>query len=265
MSIKEREVVIGVNGEQIVEEPFFYDLYPDELEMDAEKAASATVFELRMYLLPVLMWHFHKKGWYVGSDMSIRVKPDSSRPITPDVMVCPVAFTPETKPKRFRTYNLYEQNRPVPFIVFEFPSEGNWQEDLYEKPQQYLELGVKEYFVYDPHDPLYVPDGKKLRGWQYDEKQMYEILPNTQGWLWSNQLNCWLVPDDLLLRLYDSNLNLCLTEEGTRIQEAKRRTAAAKRAEEFQKVDLDEVATAKKELEALRQKLREIGIDPDSL
>lgn len=236
MSIKEREVVIGVNDELIVEEPYFYDLYPEELELEEEMSSSDEQTQILIHLIKVLEWLFHEEGWYVSGEMHIRQKPDSRRPVAPDMAVFPVAFTSGTRPNRFKSWKLYEKNRPAPFVVFEICSDATWYKDINEKPQQYLELGAKEYFAYDPNVPPYVSDGKKLHGWEYANNQMREMKADSRGWLWSKQLNSWVVPDGRMLRLYDIDLNLRLTEDQAEKDTAKKEASEAKsKAAESQK------------------------------
>ena len=65
---------------------------------------------------------------------------------------------------------------------------------------------------------------RRLRGWRLDTRrgEMVEIIPNAAGWIWSDQLESWLVPDQTFLRLYDRDHQLRLTGE----------EAQARRAEE---------------------------------
>jgi membrane protein involved in colicin uptake len=61
-------------------------------------------------------------------------------------------------------------------------------------------MGVREYFAFDPEDAL---GTVKLRGWRYIEGLRTEVSSDKRGWMWSNELECWLVPDDMVLQFYD--------------------------------------------------------------
>jgi hypothetical protein len=108
-------------------------------------------------------------------------------------------------------------------------------------------MGVEEYFAYDPNEPLILEDRPgRLFGWQLDPatQQMREMPLRPDGSLWSVHLESLLVPEGQYLRLYDSNGQLRLT----RIEaEAEARQAAERRAE------------------ALAEKLRSLGIDPNQI
>ena len=39
---------------------------------------------------------------------------------------------------------------PAPHVVFEIASEETWKKDLEDKPTLYAQMGVQEYFAYDP-------------------------------------------------------------------------------------------------------------------
>ena len=73
---------------------------------------------------------------------------------------------------------------------------------------------------------------------------MEELLPNSEGWLWSNHLDSFLLPDGFRLRLYDSNHQLRLTGEEAREQQAWQSERKARMLEE---------------------KLRELGLNPEEL
>ncbi len=165
---------------------------------------------------------------------------------------------------------MLRDGRPAPSVVFEISSKETWAEDLNLKPEQYRQMGVKEYFAYDPNVPtLWTEKRKKtevrLRGWSYEVGQMTELTLNADGWLWSAALNSWLGPDTEMLRLYDRDKKLRLTkaeaEEAAKIvaQVARETERAAKETERAAK---ETERTAKERAWA---KLRELGIDPESL
>lgn len=124
---------------------------------------------------------------------------------------------------------------------------------------------MNEYFAYDPSDPPYWKDGKRLRGWSYENGQLRELEPNEQGWLWSKELNSWLEPDNEYLRLRDNKKKRRLT--GVEAERAARKAERASRiAERAAKITAQQQsATDRAALEALLAKLREKNIDPDNL
>lgn len=99
-----------------------------------------------------------------------------------------------------------------PIVIIETPTaiEGPVcdriaRDDLFEKREKFLDMGVKEYFAYDPHPPKYpVWKGEALRGWTRNTSgRTVPITPNEQGRIWSYELELWLAPDQPYLNFYD--------------------------------------------------------------
>ena len=172
---------------------------------------------------------------------------------------------------------MLRDGRPAPSVVFEISSKETWAEDLKLKPEEYRQMGVKEYFAYDPNVPtLWTEKRKKtelrLKGWRYEGGEITELSLNADGWLWSEALDSFLGPDTEMLRLYDKDKKLRLTkaeaEEAAKIaaQVAREAERAAKEAERAAK----EAERAAKEAERAAKerawaRLRELGVDPESL
>lgn len=228
----------AASTETIDDQVFFhyYDQHPTKEDLMGESAAQSTLIR---YLLDVLSWLYAAEGWFVVSNLNIyRRRVRREYPLAPDVAVFKGVVVPDPAARTFRSWRLYEPDRPAPQVVFEVCSQTTWRSDLAEKPTGYAALGVQEYYAYDPNEPPYVPRrGGRLRGWQLVDGVLIEQQPDTQGRLWSAELASFLVPDGLLLRLTDARGQRHMTEG-----EAER---AAK--------------------EAAWAKLRELGIDPDSL
>jgi hypothetical protein len=145
-------------------------------------------------------------------------------------------------------------------VVLEIASPETWSKDLTEKRDLYAQMGVQEYFVYDPNEPPCWQDKPRLRGWRLapDTATPQESVPDEQGRLWSVHLDSWLVPDGQYLRLYDRYGNMRLTGEEAQARakqaEARRADAEAKRAD----------AEARRAA-ALAEKLRALGLNPDEV
>ena len=76
--------------------------------------------------------------------------------ISPDVMVVP-GVRPRD-PRERRSFFSWEEGGAVPAVVFEMASRSTWREDVDEKFDRYEQLGVREYFLFDPegHAPCSV-------------------------------------------------------------------------------------------------------------
>jgi Uma2 family endonuclease len=191
--------------------------------------------------------------------------------IAPDVMVI---FNVE--PGGRDNYKIWEEGE-VPSVIFEVTSPGTRRQDEQEKKTLYQELGVLEYWQFDPRNE-WIPG--QLRGYHLQAGGGYGSIEDGC----SQCLNLRLVVEGKLLIFYrlDNGDRLLpheelvdvLEEERAGRQEAEQgRSVEAQRASlEAQRADLEaqradraeqEKAVAQQQAAALRQKLRELGIDPD--
>jgi Uma2 family endonuclease len=111
--------------------------------------------------------------------------------IAPDVMAIPGVGA-----RARRSFFSWEENGAIPAIVFEMASEGTWQDDLDDKYDRYEELGVKEYFLFDPEGLYLVP---RLRGYRLNGTA-YRRLRQTEL---TSELGFGLRAEDTMLRLID--------------------------------------------------------------
>ena len=101
---------------------------------------------------------------YVSADLLIYYEEgDPRKSVAPDVFVVFGA----AKRKRM-VYKLREEPK-APDFVLEVASENTWQQDLGRKRALYAELGVREYWLFDPRDEYFDPtlQGLGLRGRAY--------------------------------------------------------------------------------------------------
>jgi Uma2 family endonuclease len=218
---------------------YYYDSHPTEEDLMGETSFHRALVH---YLIEVLTWLFHGQRYAIYGNLNMyQTKDYHEYPVAPDVAVIKgVDYRP------IRSWRVGKSG-PAPQVVFEIASEETWKKDLLEKPGKYADMGVQEYFAYDPNDPLLSRSGnRRLFGWQLDRNggSMREMRPRSDGSLWSPGLESWLVPDGAMLRLYDSAGQLRLTHAEFADQRA---DAAVQHAR------------------ALAEKLRSLGIDPDQV
>jgi hypothetical protein len=80
------------------------------------------------------------------------------------------------RPKGKRgSYLQWKEDNVAPQVVFEVVSPGNTQAELMEKIDFYDEHGVEEFYIYDP-------DRKTLRGFRR-QGQEWSAIPNMLGWV----------------------------------------------------------------------------------
>ncbi len=211
---------------------YYYDSHSTEEDLMGETSFHA---DLVHYLMDVLTWLFHGQLCAIYENLNFYQTANAMEyPLAPDV-----AVIKGTAHRPVRSWRVGKSG-PAPQMVFEIASEETWKKDLAEKPSKYARMGVQEYFAYDPHEsPLPRSGNQRLFGWRLDpDRQIMREMPHgPNGSLWSPSLESWLVPDGTILRLYDRNGQIRLTSA----------EAEARRAQ------------------ALAEKLRSLGIDPDQV
>ncbi len=211
---------------------YYYDFHPTEEDLMGETSVHAALVH---YLVEVLRWLFHGQACAVYENLNFYQTPNPREyPLAPDIAV--IKGVPFRHVRSWRV----GKSGPAPQVVFEIASEETWKKDLQEKPMQYAQMGVAEYFAYDPNDPpAWGATSQRLLGWQLEQgkRAMRAIPGDASGRLWSPSLDSFMVPEKESLRLYDRHGLLRLTEA-----EAEARRAGA-----------------------LAERLRSLGIDPDQV
>jgi Uma2 family endonuclease len=142
-------------------------------------------------------------------------------------VVCPDVFLVKGVPKGpRRTYRLWEEGQP-PALVIEVTSASTRYEDLVEKKEKYAQLGVEEYFLFDPLDEYLSP---QLQGFRLAGGRYWPIELEGDGSLSSRVTGLRLqVEDGQRLRLVDLATGQPLPRT---VEEALARRIAEMRAEE---------------------------------
>jgi Uma2 family endonuclease len=177
----------------------------------------------------------------------------------PSAVVSPDVFVVKGVPKRERrVYKLWEEGQP-PVAVFEITSRSTRLEDRGMKRQLFAELGVREYFLFDPLGEYLKPP---LQGFRLADDELAPLEPEASGALISQELGLRLQRDGTYLRLSDLTsgqplLRPAELDRARRAAEAQTRAEAeARRAAEAQTRAAEERArTAEEEVERLRAEL----------
>jgi len=165
-------------------------------ETDGQPMAETDVHaQLMMSLRFALANYFRDEPEvYVSSNLLLYyVEGEPKKRVAPDVFV--VRGVP--KGDR-RIYKLWEEGR-APEVVIELSLRQTWREDLQIKWRLYEQLGVGEYFIFDPeYDYLDEP----LVGYRLEE-DLYQPLEVKDGRVRSEGLGLELVDTGETLRLWD--------------------------------------------------------------
>ena len=164
------------------------------------------------------------------------VEGDPKQRQAPDVMV---VFG---RPKADRgSYQQWKEGDIAPQVVFEILSPGNRSGEMLRKLNFYQRYGVAEYYIYDP-------DSNELTGFERSAKSL-QLVSEVHNWV-SPQLGIRfeLTADTLEIYRPDGERFLTQVELGEQL--------ATER--ELRQVD-------QRRIQALEEKLRELGINPESL
>ena len=179
------------------------DFYPDEgfwreehlPESDGKPMAETDLHRrLMIYLLIALEEFFRRDAKiYVSGNIFIYYRDHTKlrKSICPDIFVVRGA-----RKNARRVYNL-DVERKAPEVIIELVSSDTKTEDLGNKREIYAGLGVKEYFLYDPHHAVMRP---ALRGFRLEDG---EYMPIVGTRLRSKVLGLELRLEKNQLRLYD--------------------------------------------------------------
>lgn len=160
----------------------------------------------------------------------------------PNIRQAPDVLVAFGRPKGDRgSYQQWLEGNTAPQVVFEILSPGNRFSEMLRKLNFYDRYGVEEYYIYNP-------DTLELTGFTRSE-QALTLLDTMDGWV-SARLGVRFQLTDQGLDLYrpDGERFLTYVELGEQL--------AAERAQRQQ----DQLR-----IQALETKLRELGIDPESL
>jgi Uma2 family endonuclease len=178
----------------------------------------------------ILRWRYRGQRVYVASNLLLYYEEGM-----PHRFVVPDGFVVlDCDPGRRRVYKLWAEGK-APDVVFEVTSLGTKREDEVRKPQTYAEIGVREYFVYDPSAEYLTPP---LQGFRRAESGYQRIAAAEDGSLVCAPLGLRLSLDGESLVFSDletgeSQLSEAESERTARkAEQAKRKAEQAKRKAE---------------------------------
>ena len=172
-------------------------LYPDS---DGKPMAETGFHVTAMIeLLQMLALHFASRtDVYIAADMFLYYEQGNPRARrAPDVMFCQGVSGNHHR----RSFRIWEEHVP-PTVIFEVTSKKTRREDEVEKPAVYANIGVAEYFLFDPEGDYLRP---RMRGYRLGPAGYQPIAPEATGKLifLSHELGMTVEPEGMLPRLTD--------------------------------------------------------------
>lgn len=196
-------------------------------------------------LIDLLQHRYRSRQVYVSGDLLVYYEQGrTDRFVVPDVFV-----VTNCAPGRRRTYKTWEEGKP-PEVVIEVTSRSTKREDTKTKPQRYEQIGVLEYFLYDPTGD-YLEE--RLAGFRLIDSRHQPIVAEADGSLECRHLG-------IRLRVVDGALVLRDLQTGQHLQTAFEEADEKRESAELQRQASEQgrlAAEAKAlELEAELQRLR---------
>ena len=145
--------------------------------------------------------------------------------ISPDTMV--VFGVPKEPPRR--CFFTWREQGAVPSFICQFASKNTWRKNLGEYLTRFAQLGVKEYFVFDPEYRYLDPP---LQAYRLRSGKYASLRRNSDGSFESEALGVRLLAKDHYLRPIDRVTGQIIPSRLERVKEAERRLEEAKRQAE---------------------------------
>jgi Uma2 family endonuclease len=193
-----------------------------------------------------------RKVYVSGNLLIYYVEGDRCKSVAPDAFV-----VKNCKPGERETFSIWKEGKK-PNFALETTSKTTRGEDVGRKKTIYAQIGVKEYFLYDPRGDWLKPP---LQGYRLVDGAYERIPPDAEGGVTSKELGIRFVLEDGDLVMFDVATGARLLAEAERANveqeranEAQRQVGEQKRqAEEAQQQAEEQKHRADDAEEALRQ------------
>ena len=197
----------------------------------------------------MLRYRYRGQRVYVGSDMLVYYEEgDPSKFVVSDEFI-----VLDCEQYDRRTFKIWEEGR-TPNVIIEITSKSTRTKDQQTKPEIYLQLGVSEYFLYDPTAEYLNP---ALKGFRLEEGSYVQIEADVKGWLACEQLGVELRLNARELVMRDAATQQVLLTRADAEQAAREATEANREAE--REAAEARVAELQLEVQRLRDELENRG------
>ncbi|MFM7352685.1 MAG: Uma2 family endonuclease [Microcystis aeruginosa] len=232
------------------------DLWSDEPPLESDLHLQQIIILLSCL---ELLWR-ERSDYYASGNLTIYYNAEQLKKrdfCGPDFFV---VLDTEKRPRK--SWVVWGEQGKYPDVIVEILSDSTANIDRNNKKTLYQNtFRTPNYFWFDPNT-------LELQGFRLIEGQYQAISPNEQGYLWSEQLGLYLGIFDGKLRYFTVDGQLVPTPQEAELQQrqAKEQILLEKEQERQAKEQaILEKEQAILEKEKLAQKLRELGIDPETI
>lgn len=225
------------------------DLWSDEPPLESYRHLKQLIL-----LLTCLerLWQ-ERQDFFVGANMSIYY---STRQLKSEDVKGPDFFVVlNTERRERKSWVVWAEDGKYPNLILEVLSDSTAKNDRGLKKQLYQDVfRTPNYFWFDPYT-------LEFAGFKLTYRRYEEIIPNEQGWLWSDELQLYLGILGEQLRFFTSVGELVLTpEEAEAVSNQRAQQAEARAEAERQRAEAE-----RQRADNLLRRLQELGIEPDDL
>lgn len=220
-------------------------LHLEGWEEQDEPLATDRHSEEQAYCWLALRYLLNPDGHYVSKDRWLRMDlANADDKLLPDLLIALGVLEQQWNMNEYLPWEVGK----APEVLGEFLSPSSEGPDQKEKPQRYAELGVREYFLFDPDGKYHVP---RIQGWTLRRDGSKEALPRgADGSVGSRVLPVRFLLTDEHVGVVDTRTGQLALRYETAQQLLREEIAARWRAEEAQR--RAEAARAMAEAEAAR-------------
>jgi len=192
-----------------------------------------------------------RQDFFAGANLSIYYSTRQRK--SEDVRGPDLFVVLDTERKERKSWVVWAEDGKYPNFILEILSDSTAKTDRGLKKQLYQDIfRTPDYFWFDPYT-------LEFAGFQLSYRQYQQIIPNEQGWLWSNELQLYLGILNEQLRFFTPDGELVLTPEEAEIISNQRTQQAQAEAQ----IERQRAETERQRADRLLQKLQELGIEPE--
>jgi Uma2 family endonuclease len=239
---------MGLTAQQLeAEMPDATQLLSDEPEME-----SSLHYMQLLILVTCLEWLWRDRDdFFIGANLTVYFSRQQLR--NRDFRGPDFFLVRNTVRQPRNSWVIWEEDGRYPDLIIELLSNSTASVDRNLKKRLYQDrFRTPEYFWFSP-------ETLEFQGFSLVGNQYQEVIPNQQGWLWSEVLGLYLGIHENKLRYFSFEGNLIPTPEESAQQEYQRAEQEYQRAEqEYQRAEQEY-----QRAEQLAKRLKALGVDLD--
>ncbi len=231
------------------------------LESDEPEMESSLHYDQLALLVKTLDWLWRdRQDYFIGANLTVYYSREQLK--TRGFRGPDFFLVKHTIKKPRASWVTWEEGGKYPDLIIELLSDSTAEVDRKIKKELYHEhFRTREYFWFSP-------DTLEFEGFSFGIEAYEPIPPNEYGWRWSQVLGLYLGVDKGQLRYITKEGRIVPTPEEDAelaLMSAEDEAQKAARALQLASAEKARAEAEKTRAEALAAKLRELGIDPDSV